>query len=152
MSTAIKGPSIGLPTGIKDSLVEHERSTTGEVGFTAERGIRRVYWWKEGEGSPQEVLGLTELNLSDEHTAQLQRVMDRRTQNGHGISGPEKPVFFGHYHLGDDPHLTSDRAVCLDFRGKVTAYRHNDGDGKNVFADRIVSVDVKESAEQNLDF
>ena len=37
------------------------------------------------------------------------------------------PVFFGHYWLSGEPHLTSSKAQCLDFSvakgGYLTAYR-----------------------------
>ena len=150
MNMAIKGPSVGLPHGVKDSLIEHEKATIGEVGFTAERGIRRIYWWKEGHTSPQDALGLNELELTEEHESQLQRIMDRRAEKGQGIDTPDKPVFFGHYHLGADPHLTSDKAVCLDFKGKITAYRYNEEDGQEVYPDRIVSVDTAVEKKKDL--
>jgi len=150
MNMTIKGPNVGLPNGVRDSLVAHETETMGQPGITALRGIRRIYWWQEDKASPQESLGLTELDLSEEHVSQLQRVMDRRAEKGQGIDTPDKPVFFGHYHLGADPHLTSDKAVCLDFKGKVTAYRYNEEDGQEVYPDRIVSVDTAVEKKKDL--
>lgn len=150
MNMAIKGPNVGLPHGVRDSLIKYETETIGQPGFTAQRGIRRIYWWQEDKVSPQESLGLTELDLSEEHVSQLQRVMGRRAEKGQTIATPDKPVFFGHYELGDEPHLTSDKAVCLDFKGKVTAYRYNEGDGQEVFPDRIVSVDTIPEKKKDL--
>lgn len=139
------GPSVGLPDGVKQTLIEHERTQKGAADFTSERGIRRVYWWKDAQADPQDVLGLNHLDLSNEHRQQLQKVMDRASRSNPAANG-QKPVFFGHYDLNAAPHLTSDTAVCLDFKGRITAYRYNEGDGKTIFPDRLVSVKTGQPA------
>jgi hypothetical protein len=43
------------------------------------------------------------------------------------LSGPHKPVFFGHYWLTGTPSLQTKRAVCVDYSagngGPLVAYR-----------------------------
>jgi hypothetical protein len=146
LRNTLYGPSVGLPEGVKDSLIAHERAQKGEADFTSQRGIRRIYWWKDAQADPQDVLGLGHLDLSDEHRRQLQQVLERRASQPGQSASAQKPVFFGHYDLNADPHLTSDTAICLDFKGSVTAYRYNEGDGKSVFPDRLVSVRTSQAA------
>ncbi len=105
---------------------------------------RRVSWWNvpREHFSPSDLLGFHELDLCEALEEILGKMIDEQVCEKNDVFyAPATPVFFGHYELEQKPHLTSPTAMCLDFKGGVTAYRYNMEDGREFFEDRLVHVD-----------
>ncbi len=107
----------------------------------------RLNWW-EGEGAnPVRLLGLEDARLDEELIRDISEQLRRvETIQGHALKMPEGLVAFGHYSLPGEPGITSDKALCLDFkgvdgRGVLTAYRFNEGDTE-FHDDRITCVEA----------
>lgn len=115
-----------------------------EQGFTKRL---RLNWWEGENANAVKLLGLEDAKLDEgmvrDISEQLQRV---KTAQGHALKIPEGLIAYGHYSLPNEPYITSDSALCLDFkgadgRGILTAYRFNEGDTA-FHDDQLESVDA----------
>jgi hypothetical protein len=103
----LKGPEQCLPEGIH--FFDKDGQKREEV---------RLRWWdKDATTFRKAAIGLEgrEAELPDSELPRDYRYLE------------DKPVFFGHYWLKDQPGITASNAACLDFsvakEGYLTAYR-----------------------------
>lgn len=115
VETTTKGPEGALPEGYSF------RDKDGNL----RRHVRLQWWnadaktWRDIATSVPEPAMLPDMVLPDDLLAQT-------------YSADERPVFFGHYWLTDDPVLQAHNALCLDYSagkdGPLVTYEWNPGD------------------------
>ena len=120
----LKGPELKLPSGV-----------TYPDAQGIPRTKTRLYWWKE-DGVENNFFQHKELVGMLLSTENLNKAHDLKLKfNYHA----QPIVFFGHYNLATEPELGAERAVCVNFKNRLVAYRWNHGDA-GARADRLVFV------------
>lgn len=128
LNTTLKGIEIPLPKG-----------ETVILGDFIKRKTIRLRWWEEK---------FEKLNYREIEANKMDVVPDIPVDSKYDIqkflySKYNKPVFFGHYWLMDDPQILRNNMCCLDYsvaRGhKLAAYRY---DGEQILSnDKLVWVE-----------
>ncbi|ANQ51450.1 phosphoesterase [Flammeovirga sp. MY04] len=116
----LKGKELQLPTGI--SFFDKDGNERKEI---------RYKWWENMEGMTYQSISVHPVEqLSDE-------LIDHAfiTENSFYDSS-EKPVFFGHYWLKDNPNIYKNNVCCLDYSvakgGLLAAYSFNGEKALNI--------------------
>lgn len=122
----IKGPDFALP---------REAYYPDAHGHTRRRA--RLYWWKEGQNDAEGDFFQNSQSLAPLISSSgLAAVSKLRNKFKYAA---EIPVIFGHYNIDVEPNLAFAHAACVNFKGRIVAYRWNKGDTA-LQPDRLVYV------------
>lgn len=109
----LKGKELGMPVG--SSFKDKDGTKRSDI---------RIKWWENP-------LNQTYKSISVEPIEDLSEnlIESSKLNSLNFYSENEKPVFFGHYWLKDQPSILKENVCCLDYsvakHGKLVAYRFN---------------------------
>lgn len=125
LDVLLKGPRYKLPRGV--NYLDSQGHPSKEA---------RIFWWRDKSSPVGRLIdkeALVEEFLSEANKRQIQRLRNDFNYSSKNI------VFMGHYNIDSEVGLESAKVACLNYKGRVMAYRWNEGD-RALFADRLVCV------------